>query len=470
MRALRSLASFLTPKKLLTVNILNKERKAYEYFTLLRKKKDLSRAELQERLRFTSKNKGASLSRLNDATLDTLVNTALVIHTDSRFPKRVGMYRKLKKRQALLEILIYEHEIETAIPLAEENITKAIDYEFNDIVCVFAQWLQHYYSVVKFSKAKYQRYKQIYHSSKEKIQAEEHMYLLCCEYAAEFNTSSARRIERIAKEIDMILNNRRKSYKSCHLGYSILSVYYLTVGDNPKVIATCIDAISYFKENNKRGNTPLFSFNYRLIPLYVIAADYPKAVSCMNECLDLVDPKSYNYFLAKRYSIVIALHQREYDLACRLAEGENADDMDGKLGELWKILNAYAYLMTFQHNKVKLGKLLNELFSLQGDKTAYNVNNLIIELLFRLKREEHDTLIDRMPAVERYIHRYLKDDKSVRPRIYLNMIIDGVKSGFETLDPQTYIRELNKHPKDKTKQDVDLEMVPFEDLVKLTLC
>jgi len=458
MKHIAILAQHIKPSKIKRINILGKEQRADELHQILYRNSAATIDQTREEIGLDP----SAFSLLMNRSFDAFVNTALAMRTDNSLDKRLSIYRSLKKTEALVEIMIFEHSIAKAIPIAEQTIKKAMKYEFNDVAASLSYWIYYYYSVLDTNRDLYNRYKKIHFQCKAKLEAEQQMQHLYCEFCMEFNISNMVRMERIAKEVRIILGSR-ESYRTYYIGYNLLAVYYITAGRYNDVIETCQKALDYFNSTTRKSNSPLFSFNFRMLPIYIITGDLFRAVECLKECLSLFDEGTNNYYLAKRYAMVIALHQGDFDLAFRLSESGDTEKMVGRTKEYWKLITAYACLMTDQ--RLKLGKLMNELPFIQSDKTAYNVNIYMLEMLHYLAAGKPEQIIDRLAALESYTRRYLNSANNIRPRTILNAVIDLARNNFNSFDVQKYARKLDKNPIDQTGQDVDLEIVPYEMLL-----
>lgn len=465
MRNYQALISFLPLKKLRYLDILGKSRKQDNLFNALKEHKQVTDEQLMELLNLNGKYRAAELSKIKDATFDTLVNTILVTQCESKNHTQ-KVHRSLRRAHCLCEILIFENNLAGAVEIAESKISKAIEYEFYDLAASFAAILRYYYSVVDFKKNLHDRYKDIYLSATTKLEIEQRMHQLYCEFCVEFNISNFERISRIAKEAEILFQNGI-SFKSALFGFNLIIFYFISIGDYDNAIRQSLDALHYFENRNKWISRPTFTFHYKLIPIYILKGRFVDAVQSLKICMDTETEGSFNMNLARRYLIVLAFHQKEYEKAYKIAESEDDSQMKGKLAESWKLLRAYALLLTERVSDIRLGKLLNEFKAIEGDKTAYNINIQILTFLCRYKRGEHDALIEKLTGLERYVSRYLQESKNIRPKIFIQCLIDAAKNSFRGLNPDYWQEQLQKYPRAETGQDVDLELVPFESLMEV---
>ncbi len=174
------------------------------------------------------------------------------------------------------------------------------------------------------------------------------------------------------------------------------------------------------------------------------------------------------------------LRQGAYEAAwntiCRVENFQVLSTMPKSQQENWLLLKGYTYFfMSSQAKKdskkikpFRLHKMLNDLNVLYRDKKGYYSTIVILQILFYIKDNKRDRLVDMIEALEKYIVRHLGGDKHLRTRIYMRMLLLLPKNNYcaETCREKAgfYLKQLHRSGYGLKPLSHEIEIVPYETL------
>ena len=410
-------------------------------------------------------------SELKAKLEDRLINTILAINPKSKAQHAEISYRRLKKVAVAVDTLAYERKLPAAIALAKKHVQSAIDFDFNDVVVTLARLLVHHYAVSEPEGRAYRKYKIIHLTAVEKLYTEGRIHDLFCEFSIYFKSKNTTKRESLAKIVERckLLMKSDLSYRSALFGFNVLVLFQMYEGRFEEAEKSAKKAIRFFESNANYPTRPIFSFNYKLIPIYIQQGRYDAANTAIQQCLAIENKDTRNYLLVKRYQAILSLRMEDYQEARNICNAIDFKALDQRSLEDWRICEAYAILLTYPAG-FRLGKFLNEMEVFQHDKKGHNINLIILEWLFRIAQGEQEKLIDRIAALKRYIYRHLPNverGRHIRSRIFLKILVDLAENAFEWQHSkvQARVNQLQLIPASVSGQDVDLEVMRYESLL-----
>jgi hypothetical protein len=422
------------------------------------------------------KNGDISLWKLKQNLIDKLLSFVLLIGLDNSSPGIQKAYSLSYKEFAAFQILRGQGKRKVAIQIAQKTLKRAIKYQFTELVLSIASSLQVHYGAIIGDKAKMNYYLGLVEEYTDIYMAEQKAQKYYSLILSNFVTSKpSTKVSKLAKqyvaELQPLLQ-RFDSYRLHLLSYNIMISIHQVNNEFEKIIEVCHLALEFFE--NLSYPTPrstFFSFQYKTIPAYIQVRKFSKASEAIKNSIELVEAGSYNSMIVLRYQIIQHFYKgsflEAYQLVQSTKKGVSKFDY---LKELWAIYEAYAYLLSGveEEKRFRLGKFLNEVPTYSKDKRGMNINILVIQILFLMKRRKYSRIIDKMEALQSYTYRHLRKGDTYRSNCFLWMIIQLPKSNFNRVAVERKTKELfGKLQSTKPNivgQDPDLEIVPYEQL------
>lgn len=412
-----------------------------------------------------------SLARTKERLRKRLVNSMMCAY-DERESLILRTYKNLEKELFAFKILRAKGKKKAARVLGEKAIKRAIKNEFTDIVLGFARDLHRHYAIDEDNRKKYQYYANLVKTAARTFNEEriiEGHYIDVIFHLKGKKHYSGKVIELIREKAEEVndLMETCTTFKAVLLGSNVMVYYYQLTQQIGKLVERCQRTISFFENlDYVPPYTAFFSFLYKLIPNQILLKQFDEVEQSIQKCLQLATEGSHNWIITKQYEVVMYFHQgkiREAGQIIRSMRKDYANEIKN-FRETWLIYEAYAALLNGE--KVRLGKFLNDVPQFSKDKRGMNINMLIIQVLVLLQRRKYGDLIDRMAALERYSYRYLKKDDTFRSNCFIHILLKLEKGDFNLIAVRRhaakYLKALQSVPVEKSKQDIDVEVVPYE--------
>ena len=97
-----------------------------------------------------------------------------------------------------------------------------------------------------------------------------------------------------------------------------------------------------------------------------------------------------------------------------------------------------------------------------------NISILIVHVLFLIWKKQYNKADDRIESLKAYCKKYLYDDATYRSNCFIKMLSELSKAGFHPVRGQRYAQKyhdkLLEMPLSKSRQGVEVEIVPYEHL------
>lgn len=267
--------------------------------------------------------------------------------------------------------------------------------------------------------------------------------------------------------------------------YSIKSYRYTLEARHNEASAVHEDAIQYFSNRPYPCNSALNIFHYLEITNSLYSGSYLRGNRYYGKALELAVSGSFNWFSTLELGFYLNMHQGEYLRAAEIyvtaVRHKRFSILRESQRETWQILGAYLFIVNqltgFRDPagltpKVKSTRFRNDVKSFAHDKRGMNVPILAAALLLEFVEGRHDHLWDRIAALEKYRERYLRDnDATHRSQLFIKALVVLSRHGYDghkfLEKVQPCLEELRNKPLHQTNQSHELEIVPFERLIKL---
>lgn len=226
--------------------------------------------------------------------------------------------------------------------------------------------------------------------------------------------------------------------------------------------------------------------HYNRLLCYLHLEDWKAGKKMADNCLSLYRPGQWNWFVFQEGYFLLLMRGGKFFEALEVYQTVRGHNkfalLDDLKKELWLIFEAYLYfvLKTIPNSKkrltakrFKLEKFLNEVPQISKDKRGYNISILVIHILFLLQTKDFQKIIDRMDALQKYIHRYLKREEDIRSKLFIKMLMVMERQSFDhnkTIEKaQKYLAEMQTHQFQYEGTPIDAEIIPYETLWEMVL-
>jgi NifU-like protein involved in Fe-S cluster formation len=271
-----------------------------------------------------------------------------------------------------------------------------------------------------------------------------------------------------------------------HMAYYLLDSMYYQIEANYKASAHSNDeAIQYFTSRQYPCAGTLRVFYYHGIINCLYLGQYEKGEQYLKIALDQVLVGNNHWFNTLEIGFYLKMHHEDFigaaELYSRAVRHKRFYVLRDSQRETWNILGAYLYIvqqlkgLTMPEGmapKVKSSRFRNEIKDYSQDKTGMNIAILAAEVLLEFVEGKDNELWDRIAALEKYRERYLRNsDDTHRSQLFIKILVILSKYNYDSdkfLDKaQPYLKELRTVPLQLTNQAHELEIVPYEKLVRM---
>lgn len=472
MEHLQELTQLITPAKLRYISFVGaREDKAEDLYHFIRIHEDIGNEEAKQHLFGGKKNKKNLLSRTKSKLNERLINSLLVIqHEEDNSYKNA--FINAHKELAVCRILRVEGKRKAFVQVAEKLIQKAIIHDFTEIVYALAKELRFHYSSINPKQGKAQKYGKLVQEYREFLDIEDQVEQIYCQFILQIKKRknfNAEHIElaRLRMEASMKLLEQRKTYWTVIQVSNIRAFFYQMLNDHQQTAIACREALETLKQlPYKVPDNASFSFTFKMIPGQILTQQFEQAAKNIDSCLQRLRPGQLNWAITKQAEVISLFHQKKYEEVLAITDKIEEYPQDYWSKESWTIYKAYARILTGR--PLRLGKFLNEVPQFSKDTRGMNINILIIQILEYIRRKQLSNVIDRTEALKQYIYRHLRHQDHVRSNCFIKILISLEKGYFKVptvskhASPQ--LQKLKKNPLRRSKQDFEVEIVPYEHL------
>jgi NifU-like protein involved in Fe-S cluster formation len=271
-----------------------------------------------------------------------------------------------------------------------------------------------------------------------------------------------------------------------HMAYFLLDSMRHHIEANYRAAAVSNDrAIAFFSSRMYPCSGTLRIFYYHGIINCVYLAQYEKGEHYLELALDQVLVGNNHWFNTLEIGFYLKMHNADYLGAAVLyhkaVKHKRFNVLRDTQRETWHILGAYLHIVGQLANinlpenmapKVKSSRFRNEIKDFSHDKTGMNIAILAAEVLLEFVEGKEDELWDRIAALEKYRERYLRNSEDThRSQLFIKILVILSKYNYDgdkfLEKARPYLLELRTVPLQITNQAHELEIVPYERLVRL---
>jgi hypothetical protein len=214
--------------------------------------------------------------------------------------------------------------------------------------------------------------------------------------------------------------------------------------------------------------------------------DHEKGLVVGKKAISFIPKENFTWFSLIEGLIQLNLHGKQYDSALSyFFEAMNNPALSKQPSiyrERLRIIEALIFYLIRTGKlakppelniKFRSKKFINEFRLSNQDKTGENINLITIQILFLLLDKDYATIIDKMNGLSSYSHRHLRRVESYRSKYFIKMLLQLDKGDFHPIAVQRkaepFYQKLLEVPLRKSKQDYDLEIIPYETLWSFAL-
>lgn len=433
--------------------------------------------------------------KLRKTLKDRLTNFLFLIDLDApAYTDRQKAYYECYREWAAAKILYGKSARTAATSLSRKVLKIARKYEFTELRLDICHNLRLYYGTIEGDVKMFQQYneefKELTHLWLEESLAEELYILLIISF---INSKSTKKdYQEMAQNYHRQLKPSLAKFDSHQLhfyGRLIEVAIYTSVNDYVNTLKVCKEAIAFFEHKEFNANTALNIFRYEQLICYLQLRQFDEAIATADLCLKQLEEGTFNWF--KLYELYFLVHMHRACYACAVDKLKVAMEhpvfskLPENIQETWKIFEAYTYFLEMighlahhdqeghLHKVFRMNKFLNEMQVFSKDKQGMNVPILILEILMAVVKKQHSELIDRLEAIDKYRRRYLNNPDMERTNLFLKMMLQLPKSGFQKAPilqkTESYFKDLERIPIEMANQAHEIEIIPYEKLWQIVL-
>ena len=271
-----------------------------------------------------------------------------------------------------------------------------------------------------------------------------------------------------------------------HLSYYSLKSYrFVTEARYHEASLVHLEAIRYFERCGYTCNNTLTIFYYLEIVNCFYLNNYKRGARYYEKAINLSSVGNINWFGTLELGFYLRMYEADYEGAAAIYATATKHKKFFVLRDIqqesWTILGAYLYIvqqlsgdetLQLQVPKVRSSRFRNDIKDFSQDKMGMNIAVLAAEVLLEFVEGKDDSLWDRIAALEKYRERYLRNsDDTHRSQLFIKILVILSRynyDGDKFLDKaRPYLEELQKAPLQMSNQAHELEIVPYERLVRL---
>lgn len=497
MKDLLELVQLVTPAKLNNIHwgpFGPKSSKLQTFYDLIVEGK--FKEDEEAALHFYAKDKqDPAYQKLRKTLKDRLTSFIFLIDLDApTYTDRQKAYYECYREWAAAKVLYGKSARIAATSLSRKILKIARKYEFTELRLDICHNLRLYYGTIEGDVKMFQQYNEEFKELTElwlqESLAEELYILLIISF---INSKATKKdYQEMAQNHYAQLKPALERFDSHQLhfyGRLIEVAIYSSVNDYVNILKVCDQAIAFFEQKDFNANTALNIFQYERLICYLQLRQFKEAIVTADLCLKHQEEGTFNWFKLYELYFLVHMHSGCYHCAVdklkMIMEHPVFAKLPENIQETWKIFEAYTYFMEMigllvhndqeghQHKGFRMTKFLNEMQVFSKDKQGMNVPILILEILMAVGKKQYSELIDRLEAIDKYRRRYLNNPDMERTNLFLKMLLQLPKSGFQKEvvlhKTQVYFNNLEAIPIELANQAHEIEILPYEKLWRIVL-
>ena len=429
-----------------------------------------TREEAKERLGFTDNYFNGLYKQLKDYMSLGVLNYPL--KDMSRFQRRQCQIRR-DYETAMMLILLEKRE--AGLPLARSTMRKAEQECMFQIALDITRRLRAIYGYVYMDKKWFKYFSEKQLKYKQELNWELEAEDLFYQYSHQH--LQGKMLPGVEEKLSVLAKFPATSHRFHYMRYLCQVVHYQVTRQEKAMLATCREALAFFKKYKNLPYVINFSFSYRAIAYHLAQREFAQAELAINESIEPTTrgEKNWQILMVHRallgfHSAKIAIAKDSYQKAIKVPKKLRTEQVQ----ERWRIIRAYLELFDRGTGTWRLAKFLNSFPYSQSDKSGPILSVHIAELLHLLKQGKFEAYRYRCERMTAYIDRYLNKKKElIRFVHFFRLLQCVVRGGFRrkeaTKKGKLYLNKLQSSTPRIGADVREVEVVPFERLWEMVL-
>lgn len=415
-----------------------------------------------------------------------LINTIFFIDVNSPyFNDYQQAYYNCHKEWAAIKMLLGRQARHSAIDLAENVLNHTMKYEFTNLIVDISKTLRSHFTSFSKNQKKYVKYKKLFNTYSQIWLAENNAESFYCELIVHYVDKKIdnRIIFDIADEYLILLKDDLKRYDSYRLhlfAYLIKLIKYNCISEYKTCSQISGEAIDFFETKPFLAKEPMTVMLFQKIMCHIQLNEYEQGEKEALKTLELSSPGTNTWFKALELYTLLAFHAKKYsqvnEIYNKALKHKNFRNLFTESAEIWKLYNGYIHLLDLEENEstnFKLAKFMNDVPIFSKDKKGMNIPVLILEMLYLIKGNKKDKVIEKVAAIDQYCFRHLSTEQHIRSYSFIKMLNQIPKSGFKVEVIKRNIKKYQDNLRETTlrvsSEEHNIEIIPYEDLWKIAL-
>lgn len=430
------------------------------------------------------------LQRLKNKLKERLLEViSLLDFQQPGYTDRQKAHFECNKRWSTAMTLLSKKMNAVGIEQLEHMLRHTQHFEFTELSLNALYHLRLHFGTLLGDPKKYEHYRSLYKEYQAIWAMENEAEELYTQLISRFVSSRAPqsdvadKAEEYFRQIEPYMA-RSASFRLQLCGRLLQLMIFSSRNDYKTVADLCEQAIGFFRQKPYSSDLPMQAFYYQLVVACVQLRDFGRGQAIIRQNGDIYSPGSFNWFKVQELYFLLALHTQHYDdaydVCAHVLQQEALAGQPVQIQEMWKLYEAYMYLLTrirrvdrLPAKEFRLAKFLNEIPIFSRDKRGMNIPILVLQLLYDIVDKRYDAAIDRVEAVEKYTSRYIKKDENFRSNCFLKMLIQVPEAAFHreaaSRKAARFVKQLKSMPLDLANQAHEIEIIPYEDLWEMIL-
>ena len=427
------------------------------------------------------------LKRLKRQLTDRLINTVFFVDVNQKgYTDIQRAYYTCIKNMAAANILIGKFAHNSGKTLMETTLKRAMEFGFTEISLFLVRKLI-YMSANYGNKSSFKKYnllsKKFREDYKNELLAEQYFSEIILEAGTTSSVWVKKKpiFEKYFQDLYR-LKEECQTNEFIYFSYLFFVIKFEMSSDYESVLQYSNEAIKMLSVNSKfKVKKRIYLFVVKKVAAFMYLRRYEEAKDLIEENLRTEVTGSHNWYVTLIYLFRISIlskdFQEAYNTYLQILEYENLNKHPPLTSEIWKIQEAFIYYL-IRIGKIqpserlkkqfRVKKFLNEVPLYSKDKRGYNISILILHILFLLNGKQYEKARDRIEGLKLYEHRYLRKNESFRSSCFIKMLLQISNASFHktaVLRKTKKLRQLlEENPIGGTRQSVELEIVPYEQL------
>lgn len=430
---------------------------------------------------YETEEKDARYRKLKSRFKSKILKSVLLFDVDELFNNEVGKaYYECVTYNKILEIIIQlSGTTKLVYELVKEDYSKALKYQFYDVLKNYSFYLISYYSL-KGDKKSLVLEERRYLSYLELAQKEQFAKYLYMKIAVEFKRQipiTDELLEDVKQNLDKlyVLKNEINKAEIDFYYFYLAFLFYENSNQLQQILFVCNQAEELMKLNpNIITNTRRMVILLYRMKVFLHLRQFVNGLNLLKNADTIVIPEtSMNWYILKETEFKLYLQDNKvkeaYAVYESVMQNKSYKRQVAELTERWKIYHAYLVFMDSFLNKgdykFSLPKFLNDVPVSSKDKSGYNFAIRVIEILFNAARKDYNLIFSKMDALRVYRTRYLNDNTYKRNHLFLSILLKAEKSGFNNKEiAKADWGEIMELRKQNNYIIADWEIIPYETL------